>query len=65
MIQSTPTVALLSASQSSVSGIKLATYELEYWRSIHGEVMTHRNAAKNASSLSLTGTWSITLHQSS
>ncbi len=50
MMQSTPTVALLSASQSSVSGIKLATYELEYWRSIHGEVMTHRNAAKNASS---------------
>lgn len=50
MIQSTPTVALLSASQSSISGIKLATFELEYWRSIHCEVMTHRNAAKNASS---------------
>src|SRR5690606_22293987 len=49
-LQQEPKVKLLAPSVSSETGINLATFELEYWRSIHSEVMTHRKAAKNARS---------------
>jgi hypothetical protein len=41
---------LLAYSQSSETGAKLATFALEYPRTIHAELMTHRVFARNASS---------------
>lgn len=37
-MQNKPIVRLLLDSISSVSGIRLRTYELKYWRAIHAEL---------------------------
>ncbi len=34
----------------SLSGVRLTTMQLRYWRAIHGEFMTHRMFSRNASS---------------
>ena len=34
----------------SVNGARLTTFQLRYWRAIHGEFMTHRVFSRNASS---------------
>lgn len=49
-MQNKPVVKLLLDSVSSVSGIRLRTYELKYWRAIHAELMTHRVFSRNAGS---------------
>lgn len=49
-MQNKPIVRLLLDSISSVSGIRLRTYELKYWRAIHAELMTHRVFSRNAGS---------------
>jgi thymidylate synthase ThyX len=43
-------VRIIADSVSSESGIRLTTFEWEYPRFIHGEVMTHRMLSKNAAS---------------
>lgn len=40
MIQNTPTARLIACSKHPEHDIILRTFELEYWRPIHGEVMT-------------------------
>jgi thymidylate synthase ThyX len=43
-------VKLLASSLSEDTGIRLDTFQVRYWRPIHGEVMTHRVFSRNASS---------------
>lgn len=43
-------VKVLAASKSSVSGDRLYTLQLRYWRAIHSELMTHRVFSRNAGS---------------
>ena len=50
MIQNTPTARLIACSKHPEHDIILRTFELEYWRPIHGEVMTHRVFSRNAGS---------------
>lgn len=45
-----PTARVVARSESAVTGVDLITFELEYWKSIHGEFMTHRVFGRNASS---------------
>lgn len=44
------TAKIIADSVSSVSGDRITTFELEYHRYIHGEVMTHRMFSRNAAS---------------
>jgi hypothetical protein len=44
------TAKIIANSVSSVSGDRITTFELEYHRYIHGEVMTHRVFSRNAAS---------------
>lgn len=44
------TAKIVADSVSSVSGDRITTFELEYHRYIHGEVMTHRMFSRNAAS---------------
>ncbi len=46
---SQPTVQII-ADSISPDGVRLTTFRLSYWRSIHAEVMTHREFSRNASS---------------
>lgn len=50
MIQNTPSARLISCSKHPEQDITVRTFELEYWRPIHGEVMTHRVFTRNAGS---------------
>lgn len=43
-------VKLIASSISEDTGIRLDTFQVRYWRPIHGEVMTHRVFSRNASS---------------
>lgn len=43
-------VRIVEDSINRHNGVRLTTFELSYWRSIHGEVMTHRVFSRNASS---------------
>lgn len=49
MINCEPKVKILADSISE-KGIRLTTFELEYWRAIHSEIMTHRVFSRNARS---------------
>lgn len=44
------TAKIIADSISSVSGDRITTFELEYHRYIHGELMTHRMFSRNAAS---------------
>lgn len=44
-----PTVEIV-ADSISPEGVRLTTFKLSYWRSIHAEVMTHRKFSRSASS---------------
>lgn len=44
------TAKIIADSVSSVSGDRITTFELEYHRYIHGELMTHRMFSRNAAS---------------
>lgn len=44
------TVKIIEDSINPYNGIRLTTFQLRYWRSIHGELMTHRMFSRNASS---------------
>lgn len=50
MIQSTPSARLIACSQHPDMPIILRTFELEYWRPIHDEVLTHRVFTRSAGS---------------
>lgn len=43
-------VKIIADSKSSVNGQRITTFELEYHRYIHGELMTHRMFSRNAAS---------------
>ena len=43
-------VKIIEDSINPTNGIRLTTFQLKYWRAIHGEVMTHRVFSRNASS---------------
>lgn len=43
-------VKLLTDSVSSISGVRIRTFELEYQRMFHSELMTHKMLSKNSSS---------------
>ena len=43
-------VKIIEDSINTTNGVRLTTFELRYWRSIHGELMTHRAFSRNASS---------------
>jgi hypothetical protein len=43
-------VKIIEDSINPHNGVRLTTFQLRYWRSIHGEVMTHRVFSRNASS---------------
>lgn len=43
-------VKIIADSKSSVDGKRITTFELEYHRYIHGELMTHRMFSRNAAS---------------
>lgn len=43
-------VQILAHSKNAETGDELLTFELEYWRAIHAEVMTHRVFSRNAAS---------------
>jgi hypothetical protein len=43
-------VKIIEDSINPFNGVRLTTFQLRYWRSIHGEVMTHRVFSRNASS---------------
>lgn len=43
-------VKIIEDSINPTNGVRLTTFELRYWRSIHGELMTHRAFSRNASS---------------
>lgn len=45
----TPDVKIIADSISE-EGIRIRTYQLRYWRSIHSELMTHRKFGRNAGS---------------
>jgi hypothetical protein len=44
------TTKIIADSRSALDGSRLMTYELEYPRFIHAEVMTHRVFSRNAAS---------------
>ncbi len=44
------TAKIIADSVSSVSGDRITTFEIEYHRYIHGEMMTHRMFSRNAAS---------------
>ena len=41
---------IIAHSKSAVDGKEIITYELEYHRYIHSELMTHRTFSRNAAS---------------
>ena len=43
-------VKVIADSINPYNGIRLTTFQLKYWRSIHSELMTHRVFSRNASS---------------
>jgi len=43
-------VKIIEDSINPYNGVRLTTYQLKYWRSIHAEFMTHRVFSRNASS---------------
>lgn len=43
-------VKIIEDSKNPITGTRLTTFQLKYWRSIHGEFMTHRAFSRNASS---------------
>ena len=43
-------VKVVLDSKNPYNGIRLTTFQLRYWRAIHGEFMTHRVFSRNASS---------------
>ena len=43
-------VKIIEDSLNPTNGIRLTTFQLRYWRSIHSEFMTHRVFSRNASS---------------
>lgn len=45
-----PSVKIIQSSEHAFYGTPLVTFELDYWRAIHAEVMTHRMLSKNSSS---------------
>lgn len=49
LIQNCPKVRII-ADSISIHGHRLTTFEVEYWRSIHAELMTHRAFSRNAGS---------------
>lgn len=47
---SDPKVSIVAASKCAFTGKKIVTFELDYWRAIHAEFMTHRLFSRNAAS---------------
>lgn len=43
-------VKIIADSKNPYNGIRLTTFQLRYWRSIHAELLTHRVFSRNASS---------------
>lgn len=43
-------VKIIEDSKNPITGTRLTTFQLKYWRSIHAEVLTHRMFSRNASS---------------
>lgn len=41
---------IIASSICAATGQRIDTFQLRYWRAIHGEVMTHRKFSRNASS---------------
>lgn len=41
---------IIASSINAFTGRRIDTFQLRYWRAIHGEVMTHRKFSRNASS---------------
>lgn len=44
------TVKIIADSIHATTGKRITTFQLRYWRAIHGELMTHRVFSRNASS---------------
>lgn len=43
-------VKIIEHSRHAIEGTEVVTFEVSYWRAIHGELLTHRQFSRNASS---------------